>query len=412
MISPHHPSRGIVGAVNRYLEGHIVMLGVTASVSSYKSVDTARWLMRRGAQVIPVMTPEATKYVGPILFHWATGVEPIVELTGETEHVGLVEKVSSVVIAPATLSTIAKVAYGVGDTSVSMVAISALGYGKRVAFVPAMHDNLYNAEQYRRARAILEEMGAKIVPPLLEEGVAKYPPPELVGRVAAAFTSRGEDLKGMRVLVTGGPTREWIDRVRFISNPSSGIMGVELAAEAWARGATVDFVHGPLKTSAPHFVNSFRVETTAEMAERVAELSEKNAYDIAVFAAAPVDFAPAELYEGKIRSGRELQLLLKPTVKVLSSLRSRPKAVIAFAAESTMEEEKLVEAAREKLSKYSADLVVANSVGYAGTGFASETDRAILVSRSEARSLGLMHKELLARLIFDEALKMARGASK
>ncbi|MCX8195816.1 MAG: bifunctional phosphopantothenoylcysteine decarboxylase/phosphopantothenate--cysteine ligase CoaBC [Acidilobaceae archaeon] len=410
MISPHHPSRNIVGSVNRYLEGHTIILGITASVSSYKSVDTARWLMRRGAIVVPAMTQEATKYVGPTLLHWATGVEPIVELGGETEHVGLVGKASSVVVAPATLSTMAKVAHGIGDTSVSMIAISAIGYGKKVMFVPAMHDNLYGTAQYAKAKALLEEMGAKVLPPLLEEGAAKYPSPDLVGRVAAAFTSRGEDLKGMRVLVTGGPTREWIDRVRFISNPSSGLMGVEVAVEAWSRGASVDFVHGPLAVKVPHFLNSYRVETAAEMAERVAQLTEKNSYDVAVFAAAPADFAPAEIYEGKIRSGRELSLLLKPTPKVLASMRSRPKAVIAFAAESTLEEEKLLEAAREKLSKYSADVVVANAVGYPGTGFGSETNRVILVTRDQNRNLGTVHKEVLARLIIDEAVKLARGS--
>ncbi|MEM1759059.1 MAG: bifunctional phosphopantothenoylcysteine decarboxylase/phosphopantothenate--cysteine ligase CoaBC, partial [Acidilobaceae archaeon] len=351
-ISPYHPVRSILGSTNRYLEGMSIILGLTGSVAAYKAVDTARWLIRRGAKVIPVMTTEATKYVGPILLHWATGFKPIVELTGETEHVGLVRASDSILVAPATLSTMSKIAYGIADNPVALVAISALGYGKKVIIAPAMHESLYEVNQYKKVAGTLEEIGAKIIPPLIEEGVAKYPDPELVARVAAAHTTRGIDMKGLRALVTAGPTREWIDNVRFISNPSSGKMGLEVAVEAWSRGAIVDLVYGHIAIEPPHFINKYKVDTTIDMAETIAKLTEKNEYDVIVAAAAPVDFTPSEKYEGKIKSGLEITLNLKPTVKVLESIRGKPRALIAFAAEHTLDEEKLYKAAVEKLVRY------------------------------------------------------------
>lgn len=404
-VPSHHPARAIVGSVNRYLEGHKILLGITASVSAYKSVDTARWLMRRGAIVMPAMTLEATKYVGPMLLHWATGIEPIVELSGETEHVGIVERASGVIVAPATLSTIAKIAHGIADTSVSMIALSAIGYKKRVMIVPAMHDNLYSLPQYERAASLLSEAGVLLMPPVMEEGVAKYPPPELVGRVAAAFISRGQDAKGLRVLVTAGPTREKIDDVRFITNASSGLMGVEIAIEAWSRGAEVDLVHGPLSVKVPHMVSSRRVESTEEMAEAVRELSSTKDYDIMIFAAAPADFAPAERREGKIRSGGEIELRLVSTRKVIEAVARRPKVLVTFAAEREIDAQRLAEVAQQKIARYGASFAIANPVGMPGSGFASETNRAVFVYPDGTyRDVGLIHKEVLARMIVDEAV--------
>jgi phosphopantothenoylcysteine decarboxylase/phosphopantothenate--cysteine ligase len=407
-LPEHHPVKDIVGEVNRYLEGKTVILGITGSVAAYKAVDTARWLIRRGARVIPVMTYEARKYVGEILLYWATGFKPLVELTGETEHVGLVRSSDSILIAPATLSTVAKIAYGIVDNPVALAAVSALGYGKSVIVAPAMHSSLYDSEQYKSAVKRLEEQGVTIIPPVAEKGVARYPQPELVARIAASVTSRGRDMRGLRVLVTAGPTREWLDRVRFISNPSSGRMGVEVAVESWSRGASVDLVHGPMSLQPPHMVRRFNVETTSDMRDIVSKLTEEE-YDVIVAAAAPVDFTPGERYEGKVKSGVELILNLKPTPKVLEGIRRKPRVLVAFAAEHTLDVDKLREAALEKLNRYKADIVVANPVGFPGTGFASETNMALIAyGDGSYRVLGAMHKELLARLVVDEALKILR----
>ena len=410
MVEPTevHPVRDIMGEVNDYLDGRIVILGITGSVAAYKAIDTARWLIRRGGRVIPVMTYEARRYVGELLLHWATGFKPLVKLTGETEHVGLVRRADSVLVAPATLSTMAKIAYGIADNPVALMAISALGYGRNVIVAPAMHSSLYNSEQYKSSISRLEEQGVTIIPPLVEKGVARYPQPELVARIAATVTVRGKDMRGLRVLVTAGPTREWIDKVRFISNPSSGRMGVEVAVESWSRGARVDMVHGPLSVTQPHMIKRFNVETTEDMMRVVSKLTEEE-YDILVAAAAPVDFTPAERYGGKVRSGVELALNLKPTPKVLEGIRRKPKVLVAFAAEHAMEVDKLVEAALEKLNRYKADIVIANPVGFPGTGFASETNIALIAySDGSYKMLGSVHKEILARYVLDEALKILR----
>ncbi len=410
MIEPleHHPVWDIMGEVNRYLEGKTIILGITGSVAAYKAVDTARWLIRRGGRVIPVLTYEARRYVGELLLHWATGFKPIVELTGETEHISLIRGSDSMLVAPATLSTMAKIAYGIVDNPVALMAVSALGYGRNVIVAPAMHSSLYDSDQYRSTVRRLEEQGVTVIPPVVEKGVARYPQPELVARVAAAVTARGKDMRGLRVLITAGPTREWMDRVRFISNPSSGRMGVEIAVESWSRGANVDLVHGPMSVVVPHMTRNFSVETTSDMERVVSKLTEDE-YDIIVAAAAPVDFTPTERYEGKIRSGVELTLNLKPTPKVLEGIRRRPRVLVAFAAEYSLDVDKLREAALEKLSKYKADIVVANPVGFPGTGFSSETNIALIAySDGSYRMLGSLHKEVLARLVLDEALKILR----
>ncbi len=377
-------------------------------MAAYKALDTARWLVRRGARVVPVLTAEAARLVSPELFEWATGSRTFTRFSGEVGHITLAEECGGVLVAPATLSTLSKIAYGIPDNPVALVAISALGLGKPVAVVPAMHYNMAQTPQYRETVRILEGMGVVVIPPRLAEGVAKYPDPELVARVAAPLLDRGRDLAGARVVVTAGPTREWLDMVRFVSNPSSGLMGLEVALEAYARGARVKLIHGPLCIEVPHFIESVGVETTEEMAAALAEASEEGV-DVLVAAAAPADFRPASRVEGKIKSGSPVELRLEPTPKTLSSLKRRPLVLVAFAAEATGDEEALARYALEKAAKYGADLVVANPVGPRLT-FASPESRAILVyPDGRVLRLGFDLKENLARFIVDEARRLAEA---
>jgi len=407
-----HPSKDIVSAVNDYLAGRCVVLGVTGSVSAYRSLDLARWLMRRGARIVPVLTRPAAELVTPRLFHWATGEEPIVEMGGDVEHIALSRSCDSMVIAPATLSTMAKVAWGAVDNPVALTAVSMSGSGKPVVIVPAMHGNMMESRVYGRIAQQLASDGYILLPPKIEEGVAKYPDVWLVGRVVAAVTARGRDLDGMRILVTAGATREWIDPARFISNPSSGRMGIELAVEAWARGAHVDLVYGHVTHPLPHMVGLYRAETTEEMAARVAELS-STGYDILVAAAAPADFRPASYSQEKIRSGRKIVLELEPTPKVIESAMGRARVLVVFAAEPTGDPDRLMEAAREKLEKYYADIVVANNITAPGAGFSAENLEAVLGWREAGRILfkhvGTVNKEELSRTVYDLALRVMGG---
>ncbi len=397
-----HPADDIRGEVNNYLEGKCIILGVTGSIAAYRSLDTARWLIRRGARVVPVLTREAAKLVTPTMFHWATGEEALVDFTGETEHITLARTCDGMLIAPATLSTMAKIAYGIVDNPVALTAVSLAGYRKPLTIAPAMHSNMAKTSQYREAEARLAGLGALVVPPVWSNYAAKYPDPGLLGRITAAHTSRGRDAGGLRILVTAGPTREWIDRVRFISNPSSGMMGVEVAVEAWARGAQVDLVHGPMKVQPPHFTRNHLVESTRDMAATVERLTREAEYHAMIAAAAPSDFTPSSRYEGKYRSGSSLTLTLEPTPKVIGSLARRPKVLVAFAAEVVNSLDELEVKAAEKLESTGADIMVANIVGRSGTGFSSSIDEVVILERGGRRLYrGTIHKEILARMIVD-----------
>lgn len=411
MASLWHPVESIRSAYSRRLEGKCIALGVTGSVAAYKSVDTARWLIRRGARVVPVLTSQAARLVSPLLFEWATGERAYTEFAGEVGHIGIARSCDMVLVAPATLSTLSKIANGITDNPVALAAVSGLGAGLKVMVVPAMHENMAKTPQYERAVRELEKMGVFVMKPMVVEGVAKYPDPLLVARVAAAYADRGADLRGSRILVTAGPTREWLDEVRFISNPSSGIMGVEVAVEAYARGAEVTLVHGPLRVEPPYFAERVEVETTEEMAEAIARVTEKVEYDAIIAAAAPADFRPSRRFTGKIRSGQTISLTLEPTPKVLASIRRRPRVLVAFAAEVGEDLEALVASAREKLEKYNASFVVANPVG-PSEGFARSVSRAILVYEDRYEDLGVRGKEEIAALIIDRVKSMLSGRVK
>ncbi|MCE4629275.1 MAG: bifunctional phosphopantothenoylcysteine decarboxylase/phosphopantothenate--cysteine ligase CoaBC [Desulfurococcales archaeon] len=406
-----HPSKAIVASVNDYLAGRCIVLGVTASVSAYKSVDVARWLMRRGAKVIPVLTRPASELVTPMLFHWATGEKAVVDYTGEVEHILYSKDCDSMIVAPATLSTMAKIANGIVDNNVALTAISMLGEGKPVMVVPAMHQSMMNSPVYKTIVEKLEEQGVVILPPKVEEGVAKYPDVWTVARAAAALTARGRDLEGKQVLVTAGATREWIDPARFISNPSSGRMGIEVAVEAWARGADVYLVHGSTSHVLPHMVRRYEVDTTEDMAEAVDKILGQVEIDIAVAAAAPADYKPVKAMEKKMKSGiTGLTLELEPTPKVIGVISGRTKTLVAFAAETVESSAELELAALEKLEKYNADIVVANVIGRKDVGFSSKDLEALLMWRSngeiQKEYVGRIDKEILARIILDTALQL------
>ncbi|MCE4621417.1 MAG: bifunctional phosphopantothenoylcysteine decarboxylase/phosphopantothenate--cysteine ligase CoaBC, partial [Desulfurococcales archaeon] len=259
--------------------------------------------------------------------------------------------------------------------------------------------------------ALLARRGVTIIPPKVEEGVAKYPDPSFIARVASSVALRGRDLVGSRILVTAGPTREWIDPVRYISNPSSGLMGLEVALEAYARGAEVDIVYGVTSWEPPHVLRAWHTETTEEMAEKVAELTGSTRYDAIVAAAAPLDFRPEKKAGEKIRSGITLELKLVPTPKVLEAIRFRPKILVAYAAETTSEVDRLIESARAKLEKYQADLVVANVVGSGDVGFSSKYVKAVLVEPGGFKVLDKILKEDLARLLMDHVASRLRVAN-
>ncbi|MET1127730.1 MAG: bifunctional phosphopantothenoylcysteine decarboxylase/phosphopantothenate--cysteine ligase CoaBC [Thermoproteota archaeon] len=402
-----HPSWSILGEEDGDLRGKCIVLGVTASASMYRSIDLARALMRMGAVVRVAMTPEAAKLISPEMFSWATGLPAVTEMTGAVEHVSLARLCDAVVVAPASLETLSEIASFGARTVVSALVQEALGLGKPVLAVPAMHEGMW-----RRASKLvreLEEQGLAVMSPVLEGDRAKYPPVELVAWWAEAVISRGRDLAGRKLLVTAGPTREHIDPVRVVTNPSSGLMGLAVALEASWRGAEVHLVHGPLCAPVPsqwrsYVAEAVRVERGSEMAEAVAALASRG-IDAAVYAAAVSDYRPASEASSKIPSERgALELRLEPTEKVVArGLAAAPNAVhVGFAAETARSVEELLEKARRKLEKYRLDAVAANNVLEEGAGFGFPTNHVYVVDRAgTVREIPRMHKRLVARRLLD-----------
>jgi phosphopantothenoylcysteine decarboxylase/phosphopantothenate--cysteine ligase len=405
------PVEEIGALVTQPLRGRNILLGVTGSSAIYKSIDLARRLIRMGATVRVIMTRFASKLVSPDLFHWATGSKPYIEMTGETEHIDLAKWADALVVAPATLNTMSKMAFGVLDELLTLTAAAIMGEGKRVVVVPAMNIRLYKSPQYARAERALREMGVVILPPKLEEDRAKYPPIEDIAHCVDAIVNRGRDLEGLRVLVTAGATRERIDPVRVVTNPSSGLMGVLVAREAACRGAEVTLIHGHLAVEPPYMVETVPVETTEEMASAVREVTGRRQYDVAVFAAAPADYRPSRPSYSKLstRETPRLTLELEATPKVAKSLSRRPRYLAIFVAE-TVGGDQLVEKARDKMIDYNADLAVGNNVLSEQAGFAKPLLDAVVLSREGVVARGLLTKHEVARLILDKAVESLRRA--
>ncbi len=390
-----------------------IIIGLTASSAIYRSIDLARELIRHGAKVVFTATEETKKFIGETLLEWAVGSKPIYEATGKVEHIELAEWADAMLVAPATLATMSRIAYGITEDIVSLTAATILGSGKKLIVVPSMNVKLYNSPQYRRTTETLKSLGVFVTPPYISEGKAKFPPLRDLIHLVDAMINRGRDLDGINVLITGGATREYIDPVRIITNPSSGLMGILLALEMGARGAFVDLVLGASSHPPPYYVAVHRCETTIEMINVVKKLSQNKRYDAAVFAAAPSDFKPLIKTKEKIDTHdiSVLNLRIKVNPKVVNAIprTKRPRVKIIFAAETVADETTLIEKAMRKLDIYDADMVVANIVGKGLPGFSSELITTCIVTRNERICLGTIGKNILARRIADEISRLIKG---
>jgi len=357
-----HPSRRIIGSKGKVLSGRKIVLAVCGSVAAFKAPELAREIMKQGAEVIPVMSRGALEFIGKGTMHWATGNEVIAEITGRTEHVELCGNVEgradALVIAPATANVISEIAQGIDRGPVSILASAALGNMMPLLIVPAMHESLYKNPILRSNIERLERAGAKIVKPRREGEKAKLiEADELVDHVAREICGE-ERMKGKRIVVAAGATREYIDDVRFISNRSTGKMGVEIAREAWRRGGEVILVGANLMERVPSYIGLVECETAEEMEEAL--LNERA--DAYVFAAAVGDFE-VEKEEGKLGAGRERKLVLRPRIKLVERVRKKfaNARFVIFKAE--VDQKVLKRNARKRREEIGAEYVVANIVG-------------------------------------------------
>ncbi len=402
-----------MNAGNR-LDGKHILLGVTGSIAAYKAVDILRRLRELGAEVRVVMTKNATRFVSPLTFETLSGRSlPGFEFQdGEGSgigHIDITNDLDLALVAPATANILAKVASGIADDTLTtaLVAIDC-----PLIMAPAMNDRMYRNPVVRKNIAFLKEQGVRFVEPGTGElacgtvGQGRLAELDVIVQAVSESMPAG-DLSGSKVLVTAGPTREQIDAVRFISNPSTGKMGYALAAAALARGATVTLVSGPTELQPPNGIDTIRVTSAAEMHQAVMDHLPQS--DIVIMAAAVSDFKPARMSARKIKKQEAPTTLeLQRTDDILKAIDAVPgkRVLVGFAAET----DDLVDNAFRKLKEKKLDLIVANDVLEQGAGFGSDTNRVILLERSGARTdIPLQTKRKIADRIVEKIVELKKN---
>ncbi len=412
-----HPSKDITESKGTILRGKTICICLTGSVAVISSPIVARELMRLGAEVICVMSKAATELINPALMEWATGNKVITKLTGAVEHVYLagerprsVGKADLILICPATANTISKIANGIDDTTVTTVASTAFGSSIPIVIIPAMHESMYKHPILEKNERKLRECGVEILGPRISEGKAKIARiDDIIDRVIDLLITK-KDLEGKKILITAGPTREAIDSIRFVSNKSSGRMGIELAKEASARGAEVLLIAGECMTKLPDYINTKHVVSTDDFIKAVKEEISYNNYDFFISAAAVSDYKPIEYIEGKISSDNveELHVNMKLTPKIIDIARKKDYNlfIVAFKAETNVSKSELIERAYNRLNKSEADLIVANDIGREDIGFSSKYNEVFIIDKKKhITHVERNTKRYIASKIIDVALE-------
>jgi len=384
-----------------------IALGVSSSIGIYKACEVLRGFQKSGLQVQVVMTRNATRLISPLLFSGLSGFDTIVDLFDEPAartigHVSLAKEISLLCVAPATANILGKFGNGVADDFLSTLFLAVRC---PVLVAPAMNEAMYLHPRTQANIAGLRALGVEFVEPdqgylaCGDEGWGRLAEPEKIVREGLTLVGRTESLKGKTVLVTAGPTREFMDPVRFLSNPSSGKMGYELAAEALGRGARVVLVSGPSALLPPAGAEFHSVTTAAEMKRAVLGAFPKA--DVALMAAAVSDFRFKEVRPAKTKKNDVPGAVeIEQTEDILALLGKKKKrqVLVGFAAETG----DLLRNAREKMSAKNADLMVANTVGE-GRGFGSDENQVRIIQPSgRVRATPRLSKREISRIIFDE----------
>ena len=394
------------------LQGKKIVLGVSGSIAAYKAADLASKLTQAGALVDVVLTESGALFVSPLTFQSVTGRPAYTDLwqassQDHVPHVRLGEQADLLLIAPATATTIARLAHGLAD---NLLAVTALAARCPVLLAPAMDGGMFEHPATQANLKTLAERGVVVLGPAegrMASGLSgqgrMLEPAELFGHARLALARRGP-LAGRRVVVTAGGTQEPIDPVRYISNYSSGKQGYALAQAALDRGAEVTLVAGPTALPNPAGAELVRVKTAGDMAEAVLNAS-ANA-DVLLMAAAVADFRPASRAEQKLKKTEVPQIELEKTIDILSAVAEareksagkHPLVLVGFAAES----QNLVENAREKVLRKRLDLIAANDISATDAGFAVDNNRVTLIdARGAIEELPLMSKAQVAEKILE-----------
>ena len=393
-----------------------IILAVSAGIAAYKAVELLRMLMKEGAEVQIAMSANAGEFVTPLTFE-ALSRKPVyhqlfnLENSADMKHIRIAENADLMLVAPATASTLGKMANGLADDALSNLYLAFKG---PVMIAPAMNEGMWRNLAVKENIEKLKSRGVRFIEPEEGELACKTIGPgrlanldTIFERVADHF-KKFQDLQGLRILVTAGPTHEPLDPVRYISNPSSGKMGYAVAEQAKARGAEVMLISGPTHLKPPMGVDFKACKTAGEMNILVQECFP--GCDVLVMSAAVGDFTAEKLEKEKIKkSSREGQILnLVPTKDILmevSKIKTQ-QFVVGFAAET----QNLLQSALEKLRNKKLDLIVANDISAPGIGFQSDNNQVTLVdSNEQVENLPRMAKQEIANILLD---KISRDALK
>ena len=392
------------------MENKNIVLCVCGGIAAYKSVELLRLLVKQGARVKVIMTQSAKKFIAPLTFEVISGHSVYSDLfeTGQNasiKHIDWADKADAVVVAPATANIIGKMANGIADDAMSTFILAAKA---PFLLAPSMNTFMYESIPVQRNLDTLENDGIIIMEPDAGElacgtsGPGRLPEPEhIAGRLKSMLTPK--DLKGQTVLVTAGPTQEYIDPVRFISNPSSGKMGFAIAKAAEQRGAQVILITGPVHLPDPHGILTLKVKTAKEMGETLFEhMTHSN---IIIKTAAVSDYTPLDKSEQKIKKIKsEMLLPLKKNMDILKKIGAQKKdqILIGFAAET----EQLEKHATGKLIKKNLDMIVGNIVGTESSGFQSNTNEVTFFYKDGTKEpFESMEKEAVAHILLDRIIE-------
>lgn len=393
------------------LTGKTILLGVSGGIACYKSAMLASALVKQHANVLVVMTKNATEFITPLTFEQLTGNRVCVDtfdrnFPHKVEHIAIADRADLVLIAPATANVLAKCANGLAD---DMLTTTVLACDCPKVAAPAMNTKMYQNPVTQDNLARLRSYGWEVLEPgngalaCGAVGPGRMPEPQELLEVCLHALSHKKDMAGLRVLVTAGPTREPLDPVRYLTNRSTGKMGYAIAKAAAARGAEVTLVSGPVQLPRPAYMEVVDITTAQEMYEAVTTRSDR--MDIIIKAAAVADYRPATVAENKVKKqDNALSIPLSRTQDILQYLGEH-KQPGQFLCGFSMETQNMVENSRKKLEKKNLDLIAANNVKVAGAGFAVDTNILTLISSTGLRELPLLSKDQAADALLDEILR-------
>jgi phosphopantothenoylcysteine decarboxylase/phosphopantothenate--cysteine ligase len=401
----NHPSLDIVDSYGVELSGKKIVLCVAGSVAAYKAIELARLLMRHGADVTCVTSDAVTKLVQPDYFKWATGNEVITKLTGELEHIRLADYNQSdlIIVYPATANTLGKLANGIDDTPISTVL--TVGFGSKIPILMclAMHASMYDNVAVKKNVEFLKNKIEFLAPQMIEEKAKASEPEDVLEYVLRKF-GFSSILKNKKVLMTAGPTIEYVDPIRIITNQSSGKTGVLLASELISSGAKVTLVYGPGIEKPPKGAKIIKISTSKEMFNVVKKEMNKE-FDIVIMAAAISDYTPENPSKNKIKSTKnKIKIILKKVPKIIDQIKKYQKNVflVGFKAETNLSQNELIRLSRKKMNESDADMIVANDIGSIRYKKNPGSNEVLVIDSHKVLSSGWIKKEKIAKFIRNE----------